>query len=111
MKTQPDRSDLNHSKLCVEQVIAEVMGSVHAPVKTFEQELIERINAITVECFHSFKKQHQINVKPMTKNEAVNNIKKLYRDKYVDWNKNDLMEALVLTLAVLAVESLHDELI
>lgn len=108
----PSQAELNAERVRIDNVIADVMKAVpKAPAKTHEEEMIEHVTAITKEVFKSFMLQYQINVNPMTKQQAANHIIDLYKAKYSSWPKDDLVEVLSMTLASLAVESIRHKLI
>lgn len=111
MKDQPSSSDLNRSKQHIENVLKEITSKIVAPTKTPRDLMVERANEVTRRCQQHFRTQHRINVVPMRKDDAVEHIYKLYQDELVTWSKDELLMLTCLTLSVLAVESLHDELI
>lgn len=113
MRNQPTKADLNRSRAATDKVIAEVTKEVMSKVApdTFDTLLVKRINSLMVETFQQFSSMHQLNVVPMRKDEAVEHIRKLYKDKLTTWTKDELVEAMSLTQAVLGAESFHDQLI
>ncbi len=113
MKNQPTQAELNASRLATDQIIAEVTKEVMSKAQpdTFDTLLVKKINALMVECFNQFSSMHKLNVTPMRKTEAVEHIRKLYKDKLTTWSKDELVESFALTQAVLGAESFHDQLI
>jgi len=113
MKSQPDKSDLNRSRVHVEHMIKEVTDSVmakNAP-DPFDTIIVKKVNAMTVECFDHFKRAHNLRLTPMKKMDAVEHIRALYKESLSKWNKDEILEAYAMTLAVLAAESFHEQLI
>lgn len=113
MKPEPSKADLNKSHLVTDQIIREVTEATNAKIApdNFDTLLVKKINATCVECFQQFRSMHNIQVVPMRKDDAIEHIRKLYKDKLTTWSKDELVEAFALTQAVLGAESFHNELI
>ena len=113
MNPKPTSADLNRSRATTDQIIREVTAEVmkKAQPDTFDTLLVKKINALMVECCQQFTAMHKIQVIPMRKDDAVEHIRKLYKDKLTTWSKDELVEAFALTQAVLGAESFHDSLV
>jgi hypothetical protein len=113
MKTKPTIADLNRSRQQVENVIKEVTDNVmkQTAPDPFDTQIVKRVNAMTVEAFDHFKRMHNLRLTPMKKEDAVEIIRKLYKDSLATWSKDEILEAYAMTLAVLGAESFHNELI
>jgi hypothetical protein len=113
MKTPISKDDLNRSRLATDQIIREVTESVMTKVQPddFDTLLVKKINTLCIECFEQFIRMHNIQVVPMHKTDALEHIRKLYKDKLTTWSKDELLEAFALVQATLGVESFHNELI
>ena len=111
MKIPASNGDLNHNRLVVEQVIADVMKTQPKQQESKEAELIKRSNIISQRVASNFATQAQIKIKPTTYEDAVRQITVLYKDEFTTWSKDDLLQLLSLQSAVLGAESLRSELI
>lgn len=113
MKSQPSKADLNRSREHVNNIVAEVAKAVNAKVKPddFDTALVRKINATCQECFYAFKRMHDLNTVPMKKMDAIEHIRRLYKDKCATWSKDELLEAFCLVQATLGVEAFHEELV
>ena len=101
MNLKPTSAEINKSRLTTDKVIAEVTQDIMSKQKPddFDTALTKKINATLVKCFEQFKKMHQIQVVPMRKEDAVEHIRKLYRDEIKTWSKDELIEAFALVQA------------
>jgi len=113
MRTPPSKEDLNKSRETVDNVMKEVNNAVFKTLKQddFDTALVKKINITCTQCFEAFTRMHNIQVVPMHKIDAIEHIRKLYRDKCTTWSKDELLEAFCLVQATLGAESFHNELI
>lgn len=110
-ESKPNGADLNANRQKIEDVIQDVMKGVKAPTKTKDEEIVERVNIIVADTQREFLTMYKINVVPMQKETALQNIRTLYKQKFSPFTHDELLDVLTLTLSSLAVESLHDKLI
>jgi hypothetical protein len=110
---QPTKAELNASRIQTENVIKEVTEEIMSKVKPddFDTIIVKRLNALFIESFQQFSAMHDIQVTPMKKSDALEHIRKIYKDKLSTWTKDELIESFALVQATLGVESFHDELI
>ncbi len=113
MKIPASKDDLNRSRVQVENMIKEVTDSIMKKQSpdTFDTLIIKKVNNMTIECFHHFKRAHNLRLTPMKKEDAVEHIRALYKESLATWSKDELLEAYAMTLAVLGAEAFHNELI
>ena len=113
MKTPVTKADLNKSRATTDQIIAEVTNEILSKVQPddFDTLIVKKINHLCMECFQQFTTMHNIQVVPMRKTDAIEHIRKLYRDKLTTWTKDELLESFALVQATLGAEAFHNELI
>jgi hypothetical protein len=92
-RPEPTSREINDSRLITDKIIAEVTASVNLnkPPMTMETQVIEKANNLVKEVFHVFKAMHNLQVVPMKKEDAVDHIYKIYRDRFSTWSKEELL--------------------
>lgn len=81
-------------------------------VLTARQELVKKANAVTMKVQQTFLSKHPyLNLVPVKKDDARDEIYSLYRDNYTTWTRDELLENLALIQACYHAESMHDHLI
>ena len=113
MKMQPTKAELNASRLQTDQVIKEVTDEIMSKIKPddFDTIIVKKLNALFIEAFQQFSNMHDLQVTPMKKADALEHIRRIYKDKLTTWTKDELVESFALVQATLGVESFHDQLI
>jgi hypothetical protein len=113
MRPKPTAAELNKSRLVTDQVIAEVTQDIMSKQvpDDFDTLIVKKINVLCSDCFDQFRRMHNLQTMPMRKTDAIQHIRKLYKDKLATWTKDELLESMALIQATLGAEAFHDELI
>ena len=113
MKTKPSISDLEHNRNAVNGAISKVAAQLAAKATqpTDQELIIEKANVVIKDVRETFLRMYNLRVVPMRFPDAVAIINNMYKEHYKTWTKDELLTFCSLKDAVLAAQSLQDELI
>lgn len=99
------------SLIQIEQIVADVAKKILPKVPTTaEQQAMLRAQQVSKQVGVEYMGQLKLRVVPPSKEQAFEEVASLYRDKFKEWSKDDLLYICSLSHASFAIDQISDHL-
>lgn len=103
--------DEQRSRLQIDGIVADIAKSILPKVPTTaEQQCMLRAQQVSKQVGIEYMGQLKLRLTRPSKEQAFEEVASLYRDKFKDWSKDDLLYICSLSHASFAIDQISDEL-